>query len=290
MQFLQHATLASKALQSGDNPSQLPVETPQDEVTKKIKIIVCGDTGSGRATLLQRFIEDKFEPNSANPGHWHHWIQRQDHWLQKEVTINNKKVTICACLNSDERFPSGEQFKSADGVLLVFDRTDPVSFNNVREWNQLVDRNNQNCHKILVSTKNDLNKIGIEANAAKECVELLNCDNFIETSAKTGSNVQAVFETIASNIINNVQKGPLVEKTLQQNSARKSVWRWKQRQSWCFPALHALAGLITLVAAGVFFTSGAGNVLGVGLLLTSIGAFSLMFREFKSLPSAKRVN
>lgn len=287
MQFLQPAPLASKALQSGDNPSQLPVETPQDEVTRKIKIIVCGDTGSGRAALLQRFIEDKFEPNSVNR---HHWIEKQDDWLQKEVTINNKKVTICVCLNSDEKSPSGNQFKSADGVLFVYDPTDKVSFNNVKQWNQLVDRNNQNCHKILVSTKNDLNNIAIDANAAKECAEQLNCDNFIETSAKTGSNVQAVFETIASNIINNVQKAPLVEKTLQQNSARKSVWRWEQSQSWCCPALHALAGLITLVAAGVFFTSGAGTVLGVGLLLTSIGAFSLMFREFKSLPSANRVN
>lgn len=255
--------------------SQSPAQQPQDEVAKRINIIVCGDRGSGRQSLVKRFMEDKFEQNFLR-------ARINGDIFQKLITINNKRVNVRVFLNYDEKDANHLEFNGVDGVVFVYDPTNSVSFDNIKQWKQLADRHcTENCKGILVATKNDLrNENSVDSNFAKEFAANLNLD-FIETSAKTSSNVQTVFETIASHIINNVQRSQKTQE-LQPVIVHKS-WRWGNCLQLIRPILFALAGLVTMVAARRFFSRGPEIAIGVGLLLTSIAAFSLMYRNIKRI-------
>ena len=87
---------------------------------------------------------------------------------------------------------------------MVYDVTDQVSFNNVKQWLQEIDRYAcENVNKLLVGNKCDLAKRVVDYNTAKEfAASLPQPIPFIETSAKNSTNVERAFMTMASEIKN----------------------------------------------------------------------------------------
>jgi len=86
---------------------------------------------------------------------------------------------------------------------VVYDITDQVSFNNVKQWLQEIDRYAcENVNKLLVGNKSDLtNKRVVDHNTAKEFADSLGIP-FLETSAKNATNVEQAFMTMAGEIKN----------------------------------------------------------------------------------------
>ena len=82
---------------------------------------------------------------------------------------------------------------------MVYDVTDQVSFNNVRQWLQEIDRYAcENVNKLLVGNKCDLTtKRVVDHEQAKEFADGLGIP-FLETSAKDATNVEQAFMTMAS--------------------------------------------------------------------------------------------
>lgn len=81
--------------------------------------------------------------------------------------------------------------------------TDQVSFNNVKQWLQEIDRYAcESVNKLLVGNKCDLTtKKVIDYNTAKEFADGLGIP-FLETSAKNSTNVEQAFLTMAREIKN----------------------------------------------------------------------------------------
>merc|ERR1712228_988451 len=89
---------------------------------------------------------------------------------------------------------------NVDGILMVYDITNNQSFANIKHWNHDVEtyKTRSDITKIVIGNKNDLEtqrSVSI-ADAEKLCKQL-NIQNFIETSALNGSNVDEAFEIIA---------------------------------------------------------------------------------------------
>jgi len=102
-------------------------------------------------------------------------------------------------------------YRNANGIIIVYDLTNRVSFNNVKSW--LLDfengAQNINIPKLLIGNKSDLESVRqVDFEAGKELAEELDL-KFLETSAKTAQYVKEAFYSIAREIKYKVEEEQL---------------------------------------------------------------------------------
>jgi Ras-related protein Rab-1A len=104
--------------------------------------------------------------------------------------------------------------------MVVYDITDPESFNNIGSWLIEIEKNaNKNVYKFLVGNKSDLEQNRqISYDQGKEFADVHGM-KFIETSAKTSSNVSEAFFTITKEIISQMQD----KDKLVKNEEKKKI-------------------------------------------------------------------
>jgi GTPase SAR1 family protein len=103
--------------------------------------------------------------------------------------------------------------------MVVYDITDPDSFNNINNWLIEIEKNaNKNVYKILIGNKCDLEeKRQVSYEQGKEFADTYGM-KFIETSAKTNQNVHEAFVTMTKEIIAQTQEK---EKAISKNEEKK---------------------------------------------------------------------
>jgi len=161
-----------------------------------IKLLLIGDSNVGKSSLLIRFSEGKFSPYlMGNAG-----IDVKT----KYVDLLNKKIKLEIWDTAGhERFRSitGQYYKGAMGIILVYDVSERKSFENVGEWMNQIDKETTDglVVKLLVGNKIDLDRVV----TTEEGIELSEKYNmpFLETSAKDASNVEDSFLQIATMIL-----------------------------------------------------------------------------------------
>jgi small GTP-binding protein len=96
-------------------------------------------------------------------------------------------------------------YRHAKGIFLVFDITNRKSFENVSNWLIEIERNIvddiDNVKIMLIGNKSDLNDNRIINYAEAEQFAKENNLLYFETSAKNGSNVNFIFQTIIDSIV-----------------------------------------------------------------------------------------
>ncbi|GMM27644.1 Rab family GTPase [Martiniozyma asiatica (nom. inval.)] len=164
-----------------------------------LKVIILGDTGVGKTSLMQQFINGKFSQQyKATIG---------ADFLPKDMTIDDKKVTLQIWDTAgQERFQSlGVAFyRGSDCCVLVYDVTNPKSFENLENWRDefLIQANIKdpdNFPFIVIGNKVDVDESKRLVSAKKAqmlCTQLGNLAYF-ETSAKEARNVEQAFDTVA---------------------------------------------------------------------------------------------
>jgi small GTP-binding protein len=107
-------------------------------------------------------------------------------------------------------------FRGASGALLVFDLSRRQTFQHVTDWlNDLRQIAEPDIVVILVGNKADLtqgadggdNKREVTTAEAKEWAKRNGVMEYVETSAKSGENVERAFMRVAERIYQNIQAG-----------------------------------------------------------------------------------
>ncbi|OHE96123.1 hypothetical protein CORC01_08500 [Colletotrichum orchidophilum] len=104
-------------------------------------------------------------------------------------------------------------FRGASGALLVFDLSRKQTFQHVTDWlNDLRQIAEPDIVVILVGNKADLtqdadNKREVTKEEAEEWAKKNGVFEYVETSAKSGENVEKAFMRVAERIYNNIQAG-----------------------------------------------------------------------------------
>ncbi len=166
------------------------------------KTIVIGPAAVGKSSLIRRFVEDKFS--------LHYKFTIGVDFMSKTVdyeTGKSAKLTLWD-IGGQERFKVLRRsfYEGTNGAIVVFDLSRAQTFTKMKEW--LSDAR-QGIEKkfpvIIIGNKSDLiTEIGIvvDRNEAKQYAEKEG-SIYIETSAKTGDNVEKAFLEITQNMIKN---------------------------------------------------------------------------------------
>jgi Ras-related protein Rab-1A len=161
------------------------------------KLLLIGDSGVGKSCLLLRFADDTYtESYISTIG-----VDFKIRTIELDGKVIKLQIWDTA---GQERFRTitSSYYRGAHGIIVVYDVTDQVSFNNVKQWLQEIDRYAcENVNKLLVGNKCDIQKRVVDYNTAKEfAASLPQPIPFIETSAKNSTNVERAFMTMASEI------------------------------------------------------------------------------------------
>ena len=179
------------------NPTE---STTQPIATKRpythiAKAVVVGDAAVGKTSLLIRYVKGLFNPTYVLT------IGVAFHVKDVVVGENVLRVQIWDT-GGQERFGPIRQlyYRGAKGVLLVYDRSNPDSFERVDYWLKEVKRGCGDVPLVLIANKSDLPEKVKSSEGRKKAEE--HSMVFVETSAKDDTNVDLAFSELSNLILN----------------------------------------------------------------------------------------
>ena len=161
-----------------------------EEDVQHFKLIFLGDQYVGKSSILNRFYQDKFEPDyQATIGLDFH---------SKNVNINGNTVRLLLYDTAgQEKFKSliPMYIRDANIIIVVYDISNKDSFNHTEHWvNETKDLKREDAIFVFVGNKIDLEDKRVVQKKEAEDFATEKGFLFYEVSAKTGENVQELFE------------------------------------------------------------------------------------------------
>jgi Ras-related protein Rab-7A len=166
-----------------------------------LKVIILGDSGVGKTSLMNQYVNKKFSNQyKATIG---------ADFLTKEVMVDDRLVTMQIWDTAgQERFQSlGVAFyRGADSCVLVFDVNVAKTFENLDSWRdefliQAGPRDPDNFPFVVLGNKIDLDSRVVSQKRSLAWCQAKGNIPYFETSAKEAINVEQAFQVIARNAL-----------------------------------------------------------------------------------------
>ncbi len=186
------------------------------------KIISIGDSGVGKSSLITQYVDNIFTDSHISTIGVDFKIKTIEH-LGKIIKLQIWDTA------GQERFRTitTSYYRGAHGIMIVFDKTNIDSYLNINKWlNEVKYHAKENVKIILIGNKSDLNDIQVKE---QEIIDFCKNNNlcYIETSAKTGTNVDNIFEKLIElmyfNIENKTFEPQLVRNKLENLNNLKEI-------------------------------------------------------------------
>ena len=168
----------------------------------KFKIVVIGEANVGKTSIVQQFVNNKFEET------YEETIGVE--FFNKTFKVNDKiiKIEIWDTAGS-ERFASitKNYYRGAQGVFIVYDITQKNTFDKIEVWlNEIKNYTKEEVDIILIGNKNDLENLRTVSNNM-----LINLGKnlglaVMETSAKEFINIKEAFYLLIKEMYSRVAK------------------------------------------------------------------------------------
>jgi len=169
-----------------------------DEVAlTTLKILIIGESGVGKSSLMLRFVDDRFDPETAAT------IGVDFRVTRMNIDGNEVKLAIWDTAGQERfRTLTPSFYRAGQGIILVYDVSNRSSFDKLEHWLVEVDTycTKQDAKKILVGNKIDSLHREVSQDEGMQFArkhKML----FIEASAKTREGVNLAFEELIEKIL-----------------------------------------------------------------------------------------
>lgn len=169
--------------------------------SKLLKVVLLGDGGVGKSSLMNRFVSNKFDAQSF------HTIGVE--FLNKDVIVDSEPYTLQIWDTAgQERFKSLRTpfFRGADCCLLTFGVDDVQSFKNLTMWkNEFLYyadvQEGDNFPFVVLGNKIDVSERQVSRDDASSWCTSAGKMPYYETSAKDSTNVETAFISAVRRIV-----------------------------------------------------------------------------------------
>ena len=168
-----------------------------------LKLILIGDGRVGKTSIINKYINNVFNEGEE--------MTINSSYCERDVLFNDKKYKFSFWDTAgQEKFNSITPiyYRDAKGVLLVYDISNPHSFERVKKWIDEMKEINNDAVFNIIGNKYDLKEQTklfktnfIDDEIAKKLANKNKTDLFF-TSAKTGENINECFENLMLKVFN----------------------------------------------------------------------------------------
>jgi len=162
------------------------------------KLLLIGDSGVGKTCVLFRFSDDTFNTTFISTIGIDFKI--------KTVELLGKKIKLQIWDTAgQERFHTitTSYYRGANGILLVYDITQPKTFDNISKWLRNINEHaSEDVERMLIGNKCDMEDKRLISEERGRKVAEENGIKFFETSAKENINIEIAFNSLAEDILN----------------------------------------------------------------------------------------
>ena len=179
------------------------MSTPGINYDFLLKYIIIGDAAVGKSNLLLRFAQNDFKSE--------YQLTIGVEFGAKNIDIDNKKYRLQIWDTAGQenyRSITRAYYKNSVCAILVYDITNRDSFEHISSWiEDCLAQSPKTVFMVLVGNKSDLNeKRKVKTEEGQQLAKNHNM-LFYETSAKTGENVDIIFEDSAKEINKKINEG-----------------------------------------------------------------------------------
>lgn len=193
------------------------------------KIVLIGDSGVGKTSLLQRFAEQYFS------GDTHITTIGVDFKL-RTIQVGNKRVKLQVWDTAGQekfRVITKCYYRNAAGIIIAYDVTNGDSFVNTKRWIEEVKNNcgDDGVPIVLVGNKCDSENKVVSLTDQENYAQLMNLKHF-ETSARENINVDEVFIELTRIILERQERtdqlNPEKAKTISVSANKSTKSNYKK--------------------------------------------------------------
>ena len=191
-----------------------------EEVQEKkyiFKIVLLGDPGVGKSSLITRFVHNRFQASylmtiGVDILSKQLFVEREKKSTDfSGESIKDEVLFLISDIGGQERFASVREkfYRGARGCFLVFDLTRSNTLASIKEWQKGLEGVEEEVIYFLIGNKADLKEqISVSDESIEDMVRELNIpkDSFFITSAKTGEKVEEAFVTFAIELMKAVEQ------------------------------------------------------------------------------------
>ena len=160
------------------------------------KIVLLGHFGVGKSSLLRRFVENTFSENYT--------VTIGVHIMKKEVAFDNGRISLIIWdVEGTDDFTKyrSSYFIGSECFVYIFDATRAITFSDLKYNLSHLNERFPNTPVHVVGNKVDL----VDEKELLKNLEAQEIKHNYLSSAKTGKNVELLFQDIAAQLLANEQ-------------------------------------------------------------------------------------
>ena len=201
---------------------------------ERINLFTLGNSSVGKSCFIERYTKDVFRLEYISTIGF-------DFRTKNQKLPDGSEYKICFYDTAGQekyRSIAFNAIKNADGILVMYDITNQISFDTLEEWiKSIFEAKDENFPIVLVGNKCDLEKERVISKEEGEKEAKKHNFSFFETSNKEGINIEETVIELIQKIVEKKkkeeEKNQNQNKKIENKSMKLEVKKTKKRKCHC---------------------------------------------------------